>query len=224
MTEMKTLDFPFELTKELTEEGTFEGYGSVFDVLDSDTEVVDPGAFTETLVKRAGKIKLLWQHSSHDPIGVWLELLEDARGLLVKGKLAIKASFPRDVYELLKIGALDGLSIGFRTIKAVMDEDDRVRHLVELELWEVSLVTFPANAQATVAAVKDEAFRLTLAGMAGDVETERQFEGFLRDAGFSNSRSKAITAVGFRNAGRDGAASELSQALSRATENIRGVS
>ncbi len=220
--EMKTLDFPFEL-KQADDEGTFEGHGSVFDVLDSDREIVVRGAFAKTLVEREGRIKLLWQHQSWEPIGVPLELKEDDRGLFLRGQLAIKATQPRDVHELMKLGVVDGLSIGFRTIKAETDDDTRVRKLTEIELWEISLVTFPANPQATVASVKDRAFALTLAGTAGGIETERDFERFLRDAGFSQRRAKAIVASGFKTANRDGSARELLTALKGATETFRGA-
>ncbi len=219
MEEIKALDFPFDV-KQVDDEGTFEGHGSVFDVLDHDREVVVRGAFAKTLVERKGKIKLLWSHKAWEfPLGVWADLREDERGLFVKGQLAIKATQPRDVHELMKLGAIDGLSIGFKTIKAETDDETRVRKLTEIELWEVSLVMFPANSQATVATVKD----MDLTGMVGTVKTERDFERFLRDAGFSKREAKAITAEGFKAAGRDGSAQELLQALERATETVKGA-
>lgn len=218
--EFKTLDFPFAL-KDVTEEGTFEGYGSVFGNLDSDREIIVPGAFAKTLAERAGKIRLLWQHRWDMPVGKWIELREDDHGLFSKGQLAIKATQPRDVHELLKMGAVDGESIGFRTLRSEIDENTGIRRLIELELWEVSLVTFPANEAATVAAVK-EARAATLAGMAEELETEREFERFLRDVGFSKTKAKAITAVGFKAAGRDGPAYDLTRALLRASHTIRG--
>ena len=136
--------------------------------------------------------------------------------------MAIKATQPRDVHELLKLDAVDGESIGFRTIRSEIDENTGVRRLLELELYEISLVTFPANEAATVAAVKEER-AATLAGMAEELGTEREFERFLRDVGFSKAKAKAITAVGFKAAGRDGVATDdLTRALSRASQSIRG--
>ena len=122
----------------------FEGYASLFNVADGAGDVVAPGAFTRSLRKRpARRVRMLYQHFAHEPIGVWLEIREDARGLYVKGRLIDDVERARDVQALIAKGALDGLSIGFRTIRARRDRITNVRTLLEIELWEISVVTFP---------------------------------------------------------------------------------
>jgi len=222
MIEMKRIDCSLTVTKDLSEDGTFEGYGSVFDVLDSDREIVVKGAFEKSLKEKGPRgIKFLWQHRTDQPVGIFPEMGEDERGLFLKGDIATAASQGRDAYELLKIGALDGLSIGFRTVKSEIDEEVRIRKLVEIDLWEVSLVTFPANSQARVSAVKDDVAFAGLAGMASTIETERDFEGLLRDVGYSQQEAKAITANGFKSlvaAQRDvGAEADLIAAMKAAS-------
>lgn len=175
--------------------GVFEGYGSVFGVIDSYRDVVAPGAFTRTL-REDRKPALLWQHDASCPIGVWLELKEDETGLYVKGQLA-ETDDGTDAYKLLKMGALSGLSIGFSTVASSTDETTGVRTLLDVKLWEVSLVTFPANDPARVSAVKAD----------GTLPTEREFERWLqREAGFSNSQAQTIIAKGYRQALRGGSA------------------
>lgn len=219
------LDCALTVTKALTEEGTFEGYGSVFDVLDLDNEIVVPGAFTKSLKERGeGGIKMLWQHRSDEPVGIWPKVEEDARGLLVQGQFALKAIRGRDAYELLKIKALDGLSIGFRRVKWEVDQDTGITRLTEIDLWEISPVTFPANTQARVFAVKhDDETLKALAELAQGVETARDFEEFLRDAGYSRSRAVAITGHGFNvNSQRDADLTELASQLKKLKRTING--
>jgi HK97 family phage prohead protease len=147
---------PFQL-KALGDDGSFAGYGSVFGVADAFADVVAPGAFTRSLAEHASLGTLpamLWQHDSRQPIGVWSALREDAVGLQVAGRLALKTPGGAAAYELLKLGAVNGLSIGYVTITSKIDETTRRRHLLEVDLWEVSLVTFPANPRARVTAVK----------------------------------------------------------------------
>ena len=219
------LDCALTVTKALTEEGTFEGYGSVFDVLDLDNEIVVPGAFAKSLKERGeGGVKMLWQHRADQPIGIWPEVKEDARGLFVQGQFALKTVRGGDAHELLKIKALDGLSIGFRRVKWDVDQDTGITRLTEIDLWEISLVTFPANTQARVSAVKhdDETLR-ALAELAQGVETERDFEEFLRDAGYSRSRAVAITGHGFNtNSQRDADLTELASQLEKLKRTING--
>lgn len=164
-------------------EGTFNGYGSVFSVKDTYADVVMPGAFTRTLTEAMSKGRMpamLWQHDYTQPIGVWTEMSQDERGLRVKGQLAINTRAGRDAYELMKLKALDGLSIGYRTRKYVWDETSKVRQLTDVDLLEVSPVVFPANEAARVQAVKADA-----------EPTIRVVEGILRDAGLSRSEAKA---------------------------------
>lgn len=174
--------------KAVGDDGTFEGYGSVFGNVDSYGDIVEAGAFAKSLAKRkAAGVKLLWQHDTTQPIGVWEELKEDGKGLFGRGRLLIDVS-PRaaEAYGLLKAGALDGLSIGYREIKtADHAEKPGVVRLIELDLREVSIVTFAANEKARVANVKS-----ILAG--GELPTVRQFEEHLREAGFSKSLAAAI--------------------------------
>jgi HK97 family phage prohead protease len=178
--------------KAVKDDGTIEGYGSVFNNVDSANEVVMPGAFTGSLVesKRKGRsIKLLWQHDRERPIGVWEDLAEDSKGLWGRGRLLKDVSaLAAEAYGLLKEGALDGLSIGYREIETAPHEDKQgVRKLLKLDLREISVVTFAANERARVETVKS---LLT----AGELPTVRQFEEHLRDAGFSKSLAAAIAA------------------------------
>jgi uncharacterized protein len=174
-------DVPFQI-KAISPDGLFSGYGSVFNVIDSYKEVVVPGAFTESL---AGKTpSLLWQHRSGEPVGVYTSVREDNVGLYVEGKLALKTTRGAEAYELLKMGAITGLSIGFVTREDSYDKVTGIRTLKKLDLWEVSLVTFPANDAARVSAVKGIDSLNTLADV----------EGYLRDAG-GLSRREAVALV-----------------------------
>ncbi|MEQ1887575.1 MAG: HK97 family phage prohead protease [Alphaproteobacteria bacterium] len=137
------------------EDGVIEGYASVFGNADSGGDVVAPGAFKNSLAARpADQVRMLWQHDANEPIGVWEHIAEDARGLLVRGRLLGDVARGREVLSLLRAGAIDGLSIGFRTVRARMDERTGVRTLLEIDLWEISIVTFPMNDAARVAGVK----------------------------------------------------------------------
>jgi HK97 family phage prohead protease len=169
-------------------DGEIEGYGSVFNVVDSYREAVLPGAFVNSLVKRKSSgIRMLWQHNMDEPIGVWTDIAEDSKGLYVKGRLLVgESDVARKAYGLLKAKALDGLSIGYREIKTEPHPDKSgVLNLVELDLREISVVTFAANEKARVDTVKSILDR-------GDSPTVREFEKFLRDAGFSKSQAAAI--------------------------------
>lgn len=170
------------------DDGTVEGYGSVFGVLDNYDDVIAPGAFVKSLAAHASAGTLpamLYQHDATMPIGVWLEMVEDAKGLRIKGRLALDTVKGAEAYALLKMGALSGLSIGFVSVAWTYDQQD-VRTLTEVDLWEVSLVTFPANEAARITGVK-------AADVAG-IKTIRQAEQSLRDAGFSADAAKAFIA------------------------------
>ena len=135
--------------------GKFEGYASLFDIADLGKDVVMRGAFTQSLTRRGARgVKLLWQHSASEPIGAWLSLEEDSRGLKVRGKLNLAVERAREVHALMRDGSVDGLSIGYRTEKAMRDRKSGLRHLQKLDLWEISVVTFPMLPQARVSAVK----------------------------------------------------------------------
>lgn len=181
----KSLQTPVDLKaiedEEQTEYGYFEGYGSIFGNLDLGNDVIQKGAFTKSLESRPpSKVKLLYQHKSDMPIGVYDEIREDAKGLYVKGRIALKTRAGAEAYELLKIGALDGLSIGFKTNpKAVSYEDRGQKRIIkEVDLMEVSLVTFPMNPKATVTVVKGQDISI------------RDWEKGMRDA-FNLSRSES---------------------------------
>jgi HK97 family phage prohead protease len=136
----------------------FEGYASLFGVADGGGDTVAPGAFAASLRRRGpGQVRMLYQHFTHAPIGVWEEIAEDGRGLYVRGRLSGDVEQARDIAALLRDGALNGLSIGFRTLRARRDAPSSVRKaartLLEIELWEISVVTFPLLAGSTVTAI-----------------------------------------------------------------------
>ncbi len=138
--------------------GVFEGYASLFGIADLGHDIVMPGAFRQSLARRgAQKVKLLWQHQAGEPIGSWLSLQEDARGLHVIGKLNLHVARAREILSLMREGSVDGLSIGFRAKRVQRDPATGLRHLLEVDLWEISLVTFPMLPQARVSAVKSGA-------------------------------------------------------------------
>jgi len=144
------------------------GYASIFGRKDHGGDVVGKGAYAASLGKMreaGGKVKMLWQHDPAQPIGVWDEVREDGKGLWVKGRILTDVSKGREAAALVEAGAIDGLSIGYRTVKSKKD-DKGGRLLSELELWEVSLVTFPMLPDARVAAKGDEPESNTLREMA----------------------------------------------------------
>jgi HK97 family phage prohead protease len=185
----KTLARPLEI-KSIDDSGTFEGYGSVFGNEDSYGDVVKHGAFTKTLAdfKTKGKFPaMLWQHDSQQPIGVYTEMREDEHGLVVKGRLLINDDpLAKRAHAHMKAGSVSGLSIGYSVPKGggTWNEKDGVYELSQINLFEVSIVTFPANEQAQVSGVKS-AF-----------ETVRSLEVFLRGAGMSKSEACALIAKG----------------------------
>jgi HK97 family phage prohead protease len=139
-------------------DGTVEGYASLFGVVDQARDMVMPGAFRETLKARGlRRIPMLFQHDPSEPIGIWLELREDYRGLYARGRLIPDVQRSREVFALLRDGAIDGLSIGFRAVRGRVDPRTRVRKLSVVDLWEISVVTFPLLAGARVHAVKGSA-------------------------------------------------------------------
>ena len=163
--------------------GTIEGYGSVYGNKDLGGDIVVSGAFSDSLAS-GRKIKMLSQHDPHAVIGVWDELADDGKGLRVKGRILTQIQAGKDAYELVKAGAMDGLSIGYRTLRA--KDMNGARMIEKAELWEVSLVTFPMNEMTRIDAVK-----------AADL-TERDFERMLtRDAGLSRSVAHRLMAGGY---------------------------
>ena len=144
----------------LTPDGLIEGYASLFGAVDQARDMVMPGAFKLTLQQRGvRRIPMLFQHDPSEPIGIWLELREDFRGLWARGKLIPEVTRARELYALLKAGAVDGLSIGYRTRHGAIDPRSRIRRLHQVDLWEISLVTFPLLDGARVDAVKQSRLR-----------------------------------------------------------------
>ncbi len=134
--------------------GLVTGYASLFGVADMGGDIVAPGAFRASLARRgAAGVRMLWQHDPAQPIGRWLSIEEDARGLRVAGELSREVARARELAALIRDGALDGLSIGFRAERATKDARGR-RRLVSVDLWEISLVTFPMLAGARIETVK----------------------------------------------------------------------
>jgi HK97 family phage prohead protease len=134
----------------LAEGAVIEGYASVFGLADQGGDVVAPGAFAAS-VRAGGRVAMLWQHDPREPIGVWETVAEDTTGLRVRGRLLPEVARAREAAALIGAGAIDGLSIGYRVKRAARDAEGR-RVLQEVDLWEVSLVTFPSLRAARVAA------------------------------------------------------------------------
>lgn len=185
---MKKIKTPFEL-KEISDGGIFAGYASVFDVEDYFGDTIKKGAFARSLAgKRKRQPALLWQHNHDEPIGVWDSMEEDDKGLYGEGRLALGTQRGREAYELLQMKAINGLSIGFTPIKHIIDKDTGKRTLLDIDLWETSLVTFPANEAARIEEVR--------AMIRNGDAPARVVEEVLRDAGFSIKQAKAIVASG----------------------------
>lgn len=151
--------------KSVNDIGEFEGVAAAFGNVDSGRDIIVKGAFGKSITKRpAAKVKMLYQHRSDQPIGIWTALSETSKGLMAKGRLILETNLGREVHALMKAGAIDGLSVGFRTLKDEYDRVKGVRRLLELDLHEISIVTFPANENAAVTAVKNsEAARIVAA-------------------------------------------------------------
>ena len=203
---------PFELkTVEIVtqddgaELGVFEGLASTFGNRDMMGDLVEPGAFSGALA-RPGAIKMLWQHDARAPIGVWERIRETAAGLEVKGRLVLDVQQAREALALLKAGAVDALSIGFSVLRggAEFDRERALRRIKAVDLWEISVVTFPANPKARVARIKaadPDASRDVSRGTApgASLPTEREFERLLmRDAGLSRSQARTVLSSGYK--------------------------
>ncbi|MGI9359503.1 MAG: HK97 family phage prohead protease [Paracoccaceae bacterium] len=179
--------FEYKTDKDEEEQGVFSGYGSVFGNKDLGNDIVVEGAFAKSIGRKGAKaVKLLYQHKQDEPIGVFDEIIEDNRGLKVKGRLAMGTQRGREVYELMKMGALDGLSIGYKVDPKSIEYDDKGkrRYLKSVDLMEISAVTFPMNPRARVQAVK------------GTDRTIREWEEVLRDVGnLSRNEAKAAASA-----------------------------
>lgn len=209
-----------DLTLDAVEsDGSFSGYASLFGRMDMGKDIVEAGAFAKSLRTRGtAGIRMLFQHDPNQPIGAWTQLKEDARGLFVRGRLATGVERAREVLSLMRGGALDGLSIGFRTIRAQKDAAKGARRILEADLWEISIVTFPMLPEARVETVKGRR-----------LPTIREFECWLtRDAGLTRSEARAVIAKGFASlaAERDaapGTPGNLAATIRQATRMIQST-
>lgn len=174
-------------------DGTFEGYASLFNHEDLGHDVVMPGAFGETLIRRGpAGVKLLYQHDASEPLGVWETIREDARGLYVRGRLLPGVARAREVLALIRAGALDGLSIGFRAVKAKRDARSGVRRIEKVDLWEISVVTFPMLPDARIAKGRGRP-------LGPGTPSERDIERWLtRDAGLTRREARALMRDGLK--------------------------
>jgi uncharacterized protein len=164
------IKFTSNTLQTLALDGVFEGYASLFDRPDLGQDVVAPGAFRNSLRARgASGIRMLYQHDPSQPIGAWERIYEDARGLFVRGRLTLDVAKARDVRSLMKAGAIDGLSIGFEAVKARRDSATGMRRLLDVDLWEISIVTFPMLPDARITTIKQ-------AHTGRTRPTEREFE------------------------------------------------
>lgn len=172
--ERKFCRFDGELA--VTDGSVIEGYASLFGDRDRGGDVVERGAYARSLTRLAAEgrqVKMLWQHDPAQPIGVWDEVREDDKGLFVRGRLLDTVARAREAAALIAARAIDGLSIGYRTVRAVKNGEGR-RLLRELELWEVSLVTFPMLPSARVRAKGDPLADDALRELAAALKDARQ--------------------------------------------------
>ena len=172
----------FEIKADANDSGRIKGYGAYYGNIDRGYDVIEQGAFAD--IKRT--VKMLYEHQSSKLLGTWDIVKEDSKGLLVEGNININTTLGRDVYELAKSGALSDMSVGFKTQDYEYDKQS-IRRIKKAELFEVSLVSFPMNEKANILSVK-----------SSDIETERDFEHFLKQAGYSNKHAKLITTHGFK--------------------------
>jgi HK97 family phage prohead protease len=145
---------PTDITRPaaIAPDGSVEGYASLFGEIDQARDMVMPGAFAASLRKRGvRRVPMLFQHDPSEPVGVWLELHEDMHGLYARGRLIPEVVRARELLALLEAGTADGLSIGFRTVKGRLDPKTRIRKLEAIDLWEISIVTFPLLPEARLA-------------------------------------------------------------------------
>lgn len=227
---MKTKDFALQV-KAVEEDGTFEGYASTFGGSpDSYGDIVLPGAFAATLAKhqREGTMPLmLWNHKAGElPIGNWLDMAEDRKGLWAKGQADLEDPIGLRVHRALKRKAMRGLSIGYETIASETDpKKPGVNFLKEIDLWEISPVNFPANRRSLVTEVKStrmEEFARRLRD--GDPLPIKEFEDILREAGVPKAMAVQIASVGYAKAiRRESEGTEAKSAVQAAVAALRSL-
>lgn len=208
----------------VAEDGSFSGYASLFGQVDLGKDKVMRGAFRRSLAKRhPDGIRMLFQHDPSEPIGRWTVIREDASGLFVSGQIIQSSQKGREVLDLLRQGAIDGLSIGFRTERSRTDRKTGVRSILEADLWEISIVTFPMLPGARVQHVKS----VSGPNQSRALPSVRSFERWLmQDAGLSRSEARTVIGKGFAHLAsrRDAAgpsAGELAQTIRLAAGSLK---
>jgi uncharacterized protein len=219
----KLLNFDESQMKVDAEAGTFVGYASVFGKVDSYGDTIVKGAYKET-IKAYGLPKMFFNHDKYAvPIGKWIEAKEDDYGLLLTGEFTPGNAMAEQVRAALKHGTVDGLSIGYSLMKGDYVETEIGRTIKKIaRLPETSIVTYPADSFARV----DLSSVKSSEEIAG-IETLRDFEYFLRDAGgFTKGAAQALTArvktlFGERDAGDQGQAKQQEALLGRLDQLVR---
>ncbi|WP_143872523.1 HK97 family phage prohead protease [Catenovulum sediminis] len=209
MTLKTKFEAPFEV-KSVQQTGEFEGYASVFGNKDSHDDVIVKGAFSKSIAewKSKGRMpSLLWQHKRDEPIGVYTEIKEDDYGLYVKGKLLVDDDpLAKRAHAHMKAGSISGLSIGYRLMDWEYDKEMEAWRLKEIDLREVSLVTFPSNDESRINNVKSS-FEL------GEIPKPKELERALRDVGMSQKQAKAFMSGGYSAITQRDVEDETAQAL-----------
>lgn len=198
-------------------DGSFTGYASLFHKVDQGKDAVAPGAFKASLKGRpASSIRMLFQHDPDQPIGVWKKITEDAKGLYVEGQITRGVGRSEEILELMRAGAVDGLSIGFKTMRAKVNPETKVRWILSADLWEISVVTFPLLEGARIENVKS--------AFGSNLPTKRELERWLmRDAGLSQRDAKRMLSGGYDalNCKRDAAIEQtLAGKIRKATQTL----
>jgi uncharacterized protein len=207
---MKHLDFVLD-TKAVTEDGQIEGLAAGYGNVDAGGDVIVPGALARSLKGRKS-VPMLMYHDQTRPAGVWTDFAESRDGLVVKGQISLSSRAGQEAHALVRDGAIGGLSIGYRTIREQLV--GKTRQLLELALYEVSLVTIPMNERAVITSVKSIV-------EDGRLPTLPEFENFLREAGFSKSQATAIAGKGLAPLFRSESGSTPSDFLSALQAQLR---
>ncbi|MBD1224945.1 HK97 family phage prohead protease [Acinetobacter seifertii] len=204
------------------EDGFFSGYLAVFNNIDSHGDVIRKGAFLKTIEEWNSKGKypaIFWNHDPDEPIGVFTLMREDEKGLYVEGRLLISDIVrAKSTYALMKVKAIDGMSIGYITIQATQDPQTMIRELLELELVEGSIVAFPSNPNSLISSVKSKL-------QDGELPSLPEFEKFLRESGFSKTQATVIASKGLRHLlSESEGENEKANSISNALNILRGIS
>lgn len=201
------------LEADVDEKGAVEGYASKFGIEDQGRDIVVKSAFSKSLSGRMPK--MLWQHDPSQPIGIWNEAKEDEIGLYVKGQINMDVQRGRETHSLIKSGAIDGMSIGYRTRKATKNKFG-ARELSDLDLWEVSMVTFPMLLEATVQAK-------SLSDFDQPHEMKNFLEDTLRDAGLSRTQAKHGASVLVKDVLGERDAPDAAAVMAEIRQIVRGI-